>query len=111
MKIVKNLIGAVAAAGRQYREAHPPLCDAAQEGHYDRARKLLDEGADVHVESTERRWTPLHWAVHANDRKIVGLLLERGANPNAADTTGVTALHLAAEIGSQELVKSLLDAG
>ena len=43
--------------------------------------------------------------------KIVRLLLEHGANPNAEDNEGWTPLHLASSDGHTTIVRLLLDRG
>jgi ankyrin repeat protein len=55
--------------------------------------------------------TPLHWAVRANDIDAAQRLLRTGANPNAANRYGVTALSLAATNASAPAVDLLLKAG
>ena len=56
-------------------------------------------------------WTPLHWAVKYSTSVIVEMLLDRGADVNAASKYGWTPLHLAAGDGSTALVETLLDRG
>ena len=41
-------------------------------------------------------WTPLHWSVYWNRAATAELLLAQGASVNAADSHGITALHVAA---------------
>ena len=57
--------------------------------------------------------TPLMHAVLAakSDPDIVRLLIDRGADVNAADKKGWTALHFAAQAGNAELVRTLLESG
>jgi hypothetical protein len=50
-------------------------------------------------------------AVKSRDIKRVIELLERGANPNAKDEYGWTPLHHAAEVGSVDIAKFLIDKG
>ena len=60
----------------------------------------------------QHRCTPLHHAVRKNRLRIVQLLLELGADPNARDATGATALTTASEVGADPgIVAALLGAG
>lgn len=87
-----------------------PLYIAAEEGHEEIARVLLDAGADVHG---RKDITPLDWAVSAKrpNIKLVKLLIDRGAEVNRHDSLfKYTPLHRAAQHGDVELVKLLLEA-
>jgi len=58
------------------------------------------------------RRTPLHHAVRKNRPRIVQLLLALGADPNARDATGATALTTASEVGADPaIIAALRDAG
>jgi ankyrin repeat protein len=57
-----------------------------------------------------RGQTPLHWMAYLGDVDGVRLLLEAGADPNAVDQSGNTALHDAV-LSRQHLVVALLVAG
>jgi len=60
----------------------------------------------------QHRCTPLHHAVRKNRPRIVRLLLQLGADPNARDATGATALTTASEPGTDPaIVAALLGAG
>ena len=50
-------------------------------------------------------------AVQADRLDDVSLLLDRGADPNASDARGYTALHRAAETGKTRIVQRLLERG
>lgn len=54
--------------------------------------------------------TELHWAVHRDDAALVELLIRAGANVNAANEYGVTALALACTNRSIVVVEQLLAA-
>ncbi|WP_375411750.1 ankyrin repeat domain-containing protein [uncultured Bradyrhizobium sp.] len=58
----------------------------------------------------QHRCTPLHHAVRKNRPSIVQLLLELGADPNARDATGATALTTAAETGADARIVAALSA-
>jgi ankyrin repeat protein len=82
-----------------------PVGLAAFFGRAAAARVLLDGGADVHaVARNEMKVQPLHAAVAARDIEIVQLLLDRGADPNARQQIGYTALMGAAGAGRDDMV-------
>jgi ankyrin repeat protein len=56
----------------------------------------------------QHRWTPLHHAVRKNRLRMVQLLLELGADPNARDATGATALTTASDWGADESIVAAL---
>jgi uncharacterized protein len=55
--------------------------------------------------------TPLHVAVQANQEKVVADLLQKGADPNAANRYGITPLWLAATNGSASVTRLVLKNG
>lgn len=60
----------------------------------------------------QHRCTPLHHAARKNRPRIVQLLLELGADPNARDATGATALTTASDVDADPgIVAALLAAG
>jgi uncharacterized protein len=72
---------------------------------------LLDHGADV-ARAVRDGETPLMAAARSGNQEAVQLLLERGSDPNAAETLGgQTALMWAAAEGHLEIVNALLGAG
>lgn len=80
--------------------------------HPSLARFLIERGADVRAHSRNaQRVAPLHAAVAVGDRESIGLLLARGADPNARQQNGVTPLHGAASHGDVDAARLLLDAG
>lgn len=82
------------------------LLFAMRENHTDVAKYLIRSGAEVNV--SDNHWTPLVWATFWKDDELVEFLLAKGANPNARDQTGSTALHLAAYISSDVKFARLL---
>jgi ankyrin repeat protein len=89
-----------------------PLDIAAILGKATIAAQLLAAGADVKdTGSATGGPTPLHYAVSYGHSEVVKLLLEHGANPNAAAVVGqpgVTSLMIAAGRGETEIVSLLL---
>jgi uncharacterized protein len=89
-----------------------PLGLAAFFGHPDAVRFLIGRGADVHaVARNPMRVQPLHAATAARDVESVRLLLEAGADPDAQQQEGWTALMAARRHGDQEIVDLLLAHG
>jgi ankyrin repeat protein len=85
------------------------LLFAARVGDLSSARLLVDAGANV---SDADAWgvTATMMAAHAGFAEIVDLLLERGADPNAAKA-GFTALHAAIMRRNVRMVTALLGRG
>ena len=77
-------------------------------GHGALADLFLASGADVNAASANAlRVTPLHSAVSRGDAAMARTLLERGADPDAAQQSGWTPLHGSASQGNVELVRLL----
>ncbi len=86
-------------------------CDRVAEEAVEIARLLLDAGADIEQGSPNR--TPLSLACENGHPELVSLLLQRGANANAADEDGWTCLHLACRNGAfgREIIPLLVEGG
>jgi len=89
-----------------------PLHSAARAGNLQIAALLLDNGADINIETnTAARDTPLHLAVINGRLAMVQLLLERGAEPNFQNQWGNTPLHEAARFAGPATVRALVRLG
>jgi ankyrin repeat protein len=89
-----------------------PVGLAAFFGHPSTARLLVDAGADVGaVARNEMKVQPLHAAAAAKEIDIVRMLLERGADANARQQAGYTALMECARGGREDMVSLLLAHG
>lgn len=87
-----------------------PLFFAAQNGHAEVVKLLLQRGANAN-RVAGRNATPLLIATEQGQTDVVKLLLAvRGINVNAASSTLQTPLGAAAEFGWEEIVALLLDA-
>jgi hypothetical protein len=85
------------------------------------AKLLLDAGADPNSALNHRRSGPLHYAADGyivsklwnekNQVAMIRLLLKAGAEINAQDKNGATALHRAVRTRCAAGVQCLLDAG
>jgi uncharacterized damage-inducible protein DinB len=94
------------------REGWTALQLAAYFGHRSAVEHLLARGATVQTTSdNEMANTALHGAIAGKRTEIVSVLLDHGADPEAADSQGNTALHLAAHEGVFEIVELLLRRG
>jgi len=91
------------------------LIPASERGHVETVRTLIEAGVDVdHV--NKLGWTAILEAIILGDggkrhQRIVGLLVDAGANVNLADGDGVTPLRHARNRGFGEIEKLLIAAG
>ncbi len=107
---VRELLAKGAKPGRAGAEGMTPLMVAAQHGHAEVARTLVDAGADVNAKRSgpERGRTALIDAAWSGRTEIVRQLLAKRAEPNAKAEDGATALTGAALRGYTEIVRLLL---
>jgi ankyrin repeat protein len=104
------------------RDSNPPdkrgavdsILEAAESGHADKLRGLLDRHPDL-IDARGgnfQKQTALHKAAWRNHRACVELLLARGADVRIRDTgDNATALHFAAEAADLAIVELLVEAG
>jgi hypothetical protein len=83
------------------------LHDMAQENQLNKARLLLDHGAELDAIDEEYRSTPLGLAARWGHRDMVKLLLERGADPHKAEASWATPLAWARKKGHAEIEADL----
>ena len=84
-----------------------PLMLAALKGYLGVAKQLIARDADVNKPG----WAPLHYAATKGDIPMIELLLENDAYIDAESPNGTTPLMMAAQYGTPEAAKALLDAG
>ena len=90
--------------------AAAPLIAAARAADPAVVRRLLAGPVDVDERQPDGA-TALHWAVHRESLEMAGLLLDAGADGDAANDLGVTPLLMACARGHGGLVERLLAAG
>jgi hypothetical protein len=91
-----------------------PLIWASRSGSVDAIRMLLDAGADVNLSGPSGDdWdaTPLQHAILERQPAAVGVLLDRGADPNHRGAGSQAPLHLAAGDADPTMLKLLLAHG
>lgn len=101
---------ASAFAQRSYSPSGALLA-AASAGDSAKVTLILDQHAAMVDERDSTGRTPLMLAVEQGRLETVRLLLERGADPNAANQTGLTPLKLAQQKGMSEIAEALKQAG
>ena len=85
---------------------------AALEGDSAKVRSLVNKDPDCVNKRDGSGYTGLHYASRSGHPDTIRVLLENGADPNAATPTGkVTPLHRAAYMGHTDCVELLLERG
>ena len=85
------------------------IIQAAEYGHAEIVRLLIEHGADVNATKTGA--TALMLAAAKGRAEIVNMLLEAGADIAHKDYTNKQALHYAAQFGRTDIARALIDTG
>jgi ankyrin repeat protein len=93
------------------RQGRTALMLAAENGHAEIVRILVEHGADLNAKSRDLQLTSLMYAVVKGHPDIVENVTEYGADVNARDGAGRTALMLAVQYKNRDLVHLLLNKG
>jgi ankyrin repeat protein len=95
-------------------EWETPLHRICRVGYLSVVERLLEAGIPVRARSRDTGSEPILDAVSLNQGKnlpLIQFLIDRGADVNAADAKGVTALHRAVLSCDRRVVQTLLDHG
>lgn len=96
------------------RGARHHIFSAMAIGDLDLMRRLVEENPealDRHMSRFEHRQSPLHFAITRQRHDMLDLLIELGADLEARDLSGRTALEAAMMRGDKEATRRLHDAG
>jgi ankyrin repeat protein len=110
LKRVEALVAAGTPVNGRDTLGGTPLHDAAWAGEVEIVEYLIGAGADVNARHTERRSTPLDYAVLMNRFEVVEILLAHGALLDPV-SKGNAALHRAAGAGATRIAKLLIAQG
>lgn len=87
------------------------LQDKARLGDIEKAKLLLDHGADIDAIDEEFQSTPLGFAARWGQREMASFLIERGADVKLSGAPWATPLAWASGKGYRDIEADLIDAG
>ena len=110
-RIVEQLVKRGADVNLAMNDGSTPLCAAADRGHVEIVRTLLQAPAIEINLAIKEGATALTFASQEGHKEIIRLLLRKGADPNLAHNSGMIPLHFACLHGHTAVVEMLLRAG
>ena len=87
------------------------MCSAVRRGDIESVKSLLAKGAPPNIGDSEFGVSPLSWAALLGHDEIAEFLIRKGADVNAKNRDGGTALHGAAFLGHADTAKLLIREG
>lgn len=107
--IVQLLLDNKAEIDIKGKDGFTPLLYAVYYGNYAIVETLLqDSRGSQQLETETGGYTPLRLAIAKGQKRVMELLLERGASMDAVYTDGYTPLSIAAYYGNHAIVETLL---
>ena len=104
--IVRLLLDAGADRNAVFQGNLTPAHMAAKCPNYEIMRMLLEKDVDLSVQSLDTGGTPLHVATGCRHMESFKMLLEAGMDVKIMDTSGRTALRIAEQMHSADLVET-----
>ena len=92
-----------------YEQQSTPLFEAADRGHTEVVKLLLDAGVDPNEYRDSFGRTPLWISSYHGHKSVVKLLLDNGAKTNAVHNRACSPLHIATRFDDIDVVELLLD--
>jgi ankyrin repeat protein len=84
--------------GADFMGGMTALLYAAREGHMEAAKSLIEGKADINQVSTGTKFSPMVMAIANGHLALAKYLLDRGADPNLANGSGLTALYATIDV-------------
>ena len=110
---VAALLAGGADVNQRSTDGETPLHVAGIRGNPAVVAHLLEHGAEVDARTPKGQtlhMTPLMWAAFGGHAEMVELLVAHGADPAAADESGLTVVEMAARAGHQEVERVVREA-
>ncbi|XP_069778381.1 transient receptor potential cation channel, subfamily N, member 1 isoform X3 [Narcine bancroftii] len=110
--VVKALLQKGAHVDAKTKDCYTALHIAVQNCKPLVVQTLLGFGAQVQLQGGKAQETPLHIAAQVKDgEKVAEILLKSGADVNAQQENGETAMHIAARHGNLKMIQALMEEG
>jgi ankyrin repeat protein len=111
VQVVKKFLDNGSATANEKSFAWSALQMAADKGHLDVVKLLVEKGAELDYRHPVNKMTALHLAAYSGHDDVVKYLLSKGADPNIKMRGGVSILRVVKDEGRDSTAKILEAAG